>query len=73
MNVAVIIPALNAAPWLPKVLERTKHVVPEQSIFVIDDGSNDSTSEIAKNYAVNIMTHRVNKGRDMNHHIFKFN
>jgi glycosyltransferase involved in cell wall biosynthesis len=52
LTVSVIIPAYNAAPYLPaaidSVLAQTR---PAQEILVIDDGSQDDTAALAAGYA----------------------
>ncbi len=63
MKVAVIIPAYNAADSLAKLLERTKAVLSHEDIFVVNDGSNDATKEIAEKYTKNIISHSANFGK----------
>ncbi|HAP34644.1 MAG TPA: glycosyltransferase family 2 protein [Bacteroidetes bacterium] len=63
MNVAVIIPAYNAADSLPVLLERTKAVLSQENIFIVNDGSRDATKEIAEKYNVNVISHAANFGK----------
>ena len=63
MNSAVIIPAYNAAHTLPELLERTVRIVPNSSIIVIDDGSTDTTKQIAERYRVHVLLHGKNCGK----------
>ncbi len=63
MNVAVLIPAYNAAHSLPALLERTAAIIPRKCIFVVNDGSHDATGENAKTFSVNLIDHDENKGK----------
>jgi len=46
-RVAVIVPCLNEAPTVAKVVEDFQLVLPAAAIYVIDNGSTDGTAEIA--------------------------
>lgn len=63
MNVAVLIPAYNAAHSLPALLERTAAYIPKKSIFVINDGSRDLTVEIVAAFGANLIDHDKNRGK----------
>ncbi|MDP1675226.1 MAG: glycosyltransferase family 2 protein [Bacteroidota bacterium] len=63
MNVAVIIPAYNAAESLPALFERTLKVLPKENIFLVNDGSADATKQIAVQYGVNVHSHSSNVGK----------
>ncbi len=46
--VAVVIPAYNAAPWLPAALKSLRaQTQPPREVVVVDDGSSDATPTIA--------------------------
>lgn len=47
MKVAVIIPCLNEEASIAKVVLESKKYLPHAQIFVLDNGSNDSTSAVA--------------------------
>src|SRR3990167_11056141 len=61
--ISVVIPSYNQAEYLPKAIESVLEQNAYAEIFVIDDGSNDNSLEIAKRYgpAVNVIS-QVNKG-----------
>lgn len=48
-NVLVVMPALNEEQVIGKVLAELYETLPTINCLVVDDGSNDSTAEIAKN------------------------
>lgn len=57
----VIIPAHNEQKHIAKVLKKTKKYA--DNIIVVDDGSSDSTSEIAREEGVVVLKHVVNLGK----------
>jgi glycosyltransferase involved in cell wall biosynthesis len=61
-NLAILIPAFNAATTLDQVLET---LIPlEYPILVINDGSSDKTAEIVSTFsAVRLLSHPVNRGK----------
>lgn len=61
-SVLVIIPAYNEADALPHSLEALKECFKVENILVVDDGSVDNTSEIAKQHGVNFITLPFNLG-----------
>ncbi len=63
MNVAVIIPAYNAADSLPALFERTIAVLPKENIFLVNDGSHDSTKQIGEKFGVQVISHTSNIGK----------
>ena len=57
----VVIPAYNEAKRLASVLKKVKKY--SKHIVVVDDGSQDKTSAIAKKEKVEVLTHIVNLGK----------
>ncbi len=50
--VSILIPAFNAARWIRDCIESALHQTwPHKEIIIVDDGSKDSTLQIAKSYA----------------------
>ena len=60
-EIAIIIPAYNASGSLRGVIEGIKGY--GLNIVVIDDGSADATAEIARDTGVQILQHRINRGK----------
>lgn len=51
-SVSILIPAHNAAPWLAATLDSAfAQTSPDKEIIVVENGSADSTTKIARNYA----------------------
>jgi glycosyltransferase involved in cell wall biosynthesis len=61
MKVLALIPALNAAGSIGKVIRDCKAV--NEDVVVIDDGSMDRTAEIAREAGAQVVTHAVNRGK----------
>ena len=64
-TVSVVIPAYNAMDHLPRALESAlAQTRPAQEIVVVDDGSSDSTAEVARGYGapVRLVSHAQNRG-----------
>ncbi len=63
MNVAVLIPAYNAAGSLPQLLERTRRFVASDAIMVVNDGSTDGTKVAAERFGIHLLSHETNQGK----------
>ena len=63
MKVGIVIPAYNVADRLADVLlESCKHVSLKH-IYVVDDGSTDSTAKVAVHAGVVLCQHQTNRGK----------
>ena len=51
----VAIPALNEASTIGAVISDVRRVVPEAQILVVDDGSTDDTSAVARSKGVDVV------------------
>ena len=58
---AAIIPAFNEAKRIGAVIEEAKKYVP--LLIVIDDGSDDKTSQVAEKAGALVLRHRLNLGK----------
>ena len=64
MDFLVIIPAFNAEKEIEGPLRQLVSIVKNpQKIVVVDDGSNDLTSQIADQYKVVLLKHAKNRGK----------
>ena len=61
-RVVVILPALNEEESLARVLEETRAVAPWADRLVVDDGSRDGTSDVARGCGVPVVRHPLNLG-----------
>ena len=60
-KIFAIIPAYNEEKQINSVINKTKKYVDE--VIVVDDGSKDSTGEIAKKSNAIVLRHLVNLGK----------
>lgn len=61
--VAVVIPAFRAARILPALLERVRRQLPEATVLVVDDGSDDETATLALAAGAAVASHERNLGK----------
>jgi glycosyltransferase involved in cell wall biosynthesis len=62
-GLALLIPAYNAAKYLPRLFSSVKaQTQPFDEIWVYDDCSSDNTSEVAHAFGANVIRGEVNKG-----------
>ncbi len=60
---AILIPAYNAAQYLPELIQRIRNIEPHIPIVLVNDGSVDSTEDVAKKLGLIVLSHSVNKGK----------
>ncbi len=58
----IIIPAYNEEESVAGVIEAVKESVPECDVLVVNDGSRDKTSGVARGYDVTLVEHHFNMG-----------
>jgi len=61
--VAVLIPAFKASGTIEQVIRGVERFVSRQDIIVIDDGSGDSTGQLARATGSVVLNHRRNLGK----------
>ncbi len=62
-NIWAVIPAYNASKTLKKVVDDLKKYAPGLGILVVDDGSTDSTGDVARKLNVTLIKHNRNLGK----------
>jgi glycosyltransferase involved in cell wall biosynthesis len=68
MKLSVIIPVYNEKQTILKIVEKVKRVPLEKEIIIVDDGSNDGTTELLKNMKdaevnIKIILKKKNEGK----------
>ena len=61
-TLTVIIPAFNEGDAIHKVIGKVKELRPEAEVLVVDDGSLDNTTEVARAAGARVIRHPYNKG-----------
>ncbi len=62
MKIGVIIPAFNAGKTIGRIIDSVKEHIPSP-VIVVDDGSVDSTCQIAIEHEAIVLSHHHNKGK----------
>ena len=59
---SVIVPAFNEERGLAAVLSELVRVCQDSEIVVVNDGSTDSTEQVARGFPVRVVNHPLNRG-----------
>jgi glycosyltransferase involved in cell wall biosynthesis len=62
-SVLVVVPAYNAARYLPELVTRIREYVCDSNLLIVNDGSTDSTLDILKTLNVSFISFRQNRGK----------
>jgi glycosyltransferase involved in cell wall biosynthesis len=63
MKISLLIPAYNAAAYLPSLIEQARQQRrPFDAILVYDDGSTDATARVARDHGAQVMRGNENRG-----------
>jgi len=62
-SVLVVVPAYNAAGYLPELVPRIRRFVCDSNFLVVDDGSTDETLKELKRLEVSYISFRQNRGK----------
>jgi glycosyltransferase involved in cell wall biosynthesis len=62
-RIAVVIPAYNAGRTIAELIQRVRELVDRKDVVVIDDGSQDETSQLALLAGATLLMHNGNKGK----------
>jgi glycosyltransferase involved in cell wall biosynthesis len=63
MKTLIIIPAFNESENLGKLLKKISSFVPLKDVLVVDDGSRDKTSTVAKKAGTEVLSFSNNQGK----------
>ena len=63
MNIGIVIPAYNVGDRLQDVLSKSLTYISKDRIYVVDDGSTDSTGDVATAMGVILFRHQKNRGK----------
>ncbi len=61
-TLTIIIPAYNEGDAINRVIDKARQLRPRAEILVVDDGSLDNTSEVARQAGARVIRHPYNKG-----------
>lgn len=62
MRVLVAVPALNEAAVIGQVLQSLSKAHPLKDVVIVDDGSRDTTAQIARDAGAQVVSHAINLG-----------
>ena len=61
-TLTVIIPAFNEGDAIHRVIGKVRELRPEAEVLVVDDGSSDNTTQVARAAGARVIRHPYNKG-----------
>ena len=61
-SVSIVIPALDEAATISDLVLRLRASAPWREVIVVDDGSSDSTADMARSAGAHVIRHPYNKG-----------
>lgn len=62
MDFSIVIPAKNEEEGLARFLPTLRQMYPEVEVIVVNDGSSDSTAQVAEGHGVRVISHPYSKG-----------
>ena len=62
VRVSVVIPARNEAPSVGLVVKKVRELLPGAELIVVNDGSSDATSAVARAAGATVIDHPYSKG-----------
>ena len=62
-SVLVLVPAYNAARYLPELVKRLRVYVCDSNLLIVNDGSTDNTTELLENLGVRHISFPQNRGK----------
>jgi len=61
-SVSVVLPAKNESDGLASVIPALRALLPDAQIIVVDDGSDDATSQVSRDLGAEVVRHPYSKG-----------
>ncbi|MEE9424786.1 MAG: glycosyltransferase family 2 protein [Methylococcales bacterium] len=61
-TISIVLPCLNEAPNLAKLLPKLKAAYPDAEVIVVNDGSDDDSAQVASDLGAKVITHAYRMG-----------